>query len=530
MDILIKNGTVVDGTGRAPYSADVLIQRDTIAHIGSLEGARAKTVIDAAGLCVTPGFIDCHTHSELDLMVNRQHPCAVYSGVSTVVGGQCGVGFAPMAPELFDLCLRTHAGLFGDKRAHLAPWSSFSEFLSRLDGCAVNAAACVTHNAVRQAGTGLSAAPLTGGALEKAKDALDLALCEGAAGFSIGLAYYPGGYADEAELIELCRVAARRGAPLCVHLRPSLFGSSFDPLAEIAGVVRETGVRLHMLHYKTAYPKTVGHPEEMFAPFESLLKEGAAITFEFYPYLAGSSYLLMLLPGWAQEGGADEILSRLASPACRERLIEDIQKRYAVFVPEWGGSVISAARDPFSPCLGRTLEDIAAERGLSVPEAVIALLLENELEIAYHDTEPEDEAVRARLFDDQRVLFSDSRYTIGSDTIPNGEYRHPRGFGTYPRILRLSREWGMPLEKTVHKLTAFPAELYGLKDRGTLEKGKRADICVFDPEKVADRATFDSPLTPPEGIRTLIVGGKPVLRDGFLTGLLPGRALKARQG
>lgn len=527
MSLLLRGGLIVDGTGRPPYWGDVWIERDVIRAVGDLPQAKAREAIDASGLVVSPGFIDCHTHSDFSLMQNRQHPHAIYSGISTLVVGQCGLGFAPMAEADFDRSIRMHAGIFGDPRAYAPRWSGFASFLHLLDGCAVNVAACVTHNAVRQAGAGFSDAPLTGIALERALEALDTALSEGAVGLSLGLSYYPGSFSDTAELIALCRVLAKHDGLLCVHARLLPEPPDYDPLREMAVVVSQTGVRLHMLHHRTLPTGTMGHVDRILSPFDDCIRDGAKVSFEYYPYLAGAGYALVMLPGWVQEGGPEAILERLTAPDLRARLLHDMEERLPRILRPGVRGVVSATRDPYDPALGRSFDEIAAERGLSICETVVELLVENDLELGFHETEPEDPAVRAQLFDDQFEMFSNPRYTIGSDTIPFGEFCHPRAFGTYPRVLRQMLDRGMKLETLVQKLTAFPASLYRLNDRGALAEGMKADVCLWDPKAVRDTATFERPRSKPEGIHTLVVNGKIALREGGITGLLPGRALEA---
>lgn len=526
MSLLLRGGTIVDGTGRAPYRADIRIERDTIQDIGSFPAASARQVIDVEDLTVAPGLIDCHTHSELSLMRNPQHPAAVYSGISTVVTGLCGLGFAPIPPDQFDTSIRMNAGIFADELHHLPRWSTFAEYLSCLDGCAVNVASCVPHNAVRQMAVGLSDAPLTGGALKTAQKALDTALSEGGVAFSVGLSYYPGTFGDTEELVNLCRVVKEHDALFCVHSRLNIHGPSFDPLQEIAEVVERTGVRLHMLHYATSRFGNMGNPTAQMAPFADIVQKGATVTYEYYPYQAGAGFVLIFLPGWAQTDGHEAIMARLTDPALRQQLLSDIAARYDIIAPKFTKSVLSHTRDPYSGSLNRAIEDIAEQRGETVQETILSLLIENELELGFHSTEQVDETIRAQLFDDQFALFSDDSYTIGSDTIPTGEFCHPRMFGTYPRILRQARERGMPIEKAIHKLTAFPARIFRQKDRGTLEIGKKADICAFNAHTLTDTATFDCPRQKPVGMEVLLVNGKPALRDGGITGLLMGRALK----
>lgn len=523
MDILIKNGKIVDGTGKAPFYGDIAVNRDRIAGIGKFEDANAKLVLDATGMTVTPGLIDGHTHSELNLMYNRQHPNALYQGISTVVTGQCGLGFAPMDPAVLEESIRYNSGIFGNYYEYLRPWQSFGEFLSRLSGCGVNAAANVSHNAIRQAACGFRDEPLTGEKLEAAKAALESAMQEGATGLSIGLSYYPGGYSDTKELIELCRIVKKYDGVLCVHLRLDDHQIPVSPVEEIAQVVKETGVRLNMLHYRTGSMEA--DISSLFAPFEELEKAGADIHYEYYPYMVGAGLVMAFVPGWAQEGGYEPVMERLANRELRGRLIKEMDERHAYFLDEGQTCRIILTEDPYSPLLGRTMDEIAQERGLSFSETVIELLLENHLQVGFAGVENQSEELKKKLYEDQYRLFLDERYTIGSDTIPAGTLVHPRAFGAFSRIIAMMRERQVPVEFIIKKLTSYPAAIYHIKDRGILKEGYKADICLMDFEHVRDYADFVDGRAAAGGVDTLLVNGLPVLHRGAITGVLSGQSV-----
>lgn len=523
MDCLIRGGLIVDGTGRKPYPGDLLIRRDEIAAVGAVDAPEGVWEIDARGLTVTPGLIDAHTHADLALMQNRQQPNALYQGISTMVVGQCGLGFAPVAPGDFENAIQMNSGIFGRLPGHCPRWTSFSEFLNLLDGCAVNAGALVPHNAVRQIACGYQNVPLTGERLDKALAALDGALLEGALGLSVGLSYYPGGYGDTEELIDLCRAVKKRDGLFCVHMRLDVNNPDFRPMDEIARVAEETLVRTNMLHHRTGGYEPYA---DVTAPFERAERAGAEVSFEFYPYLVGSGLLLAVVPDWAQEGGPDEILKRLESKTLRPQLMKDLEHRYGFFFPSGATGRVYLTRDPYSPDRGRTIEEIAQSRGETPYETVVRLLIENRLEVGFNGVEFKSKELQDKLYDDQYRLFLDERYTVGSDSIPSGGLSHPRTSGAFTRIIAQMRQRGVPMETVIRKLSGKPAEIYHLKDRGVLLPGKKADVCLMDYDRVQDGADEGFSRRKPEGIVTLFVNGLPVMREGTLTGELSGRALK----
>lgn len=525
MNILIQGGLIVDGSGNKPYYADIAIERDRISAIGKFEAKDAAQVIDAAGLVVTPGFIDGHTHSELGLLKNRQYPNGIYQGISTIVTGQCGLGFAPMKKELYDNSMKINAGIFSDNTQYLPDWSTFEEFLDHLDGCAVNVGANISHNAIRQMACGFDNIPLTGDRLSIAKAELEKALKAGATGLSVGLSYYPGGYSDTQELIELCRVVKEQDGLFCVHLRLADGRLPLGPVEEIAEVVRQTGVRLNMLHYRTGGEEDISH---LFEPFADLEKNGADIHYEFYPYLAGAGLLLALVPGWVQEGSYDKIMERLTDRKIRKQLLEEMDIRRQYFFQEDQTARIIQTKDCYSPDLGKTIDEISKANGETFSETVIRLLIENDLEAGFSGVENVSESLKEKLYDDQYQLFLHEKYTIGSDTIPDNPRCHPRTFGTFPRLIKHMRERKVPVEFIIKKLTSYPAQIYHIPDRGRLEKGMKADICLMDYEHVSDNASFINGRKKPDGIVTLLVNGLVAMDQGTITGTLAGHSVKRR--
>lgn len=524
MDLLIRGGLIVDGSGKKPFYGDIGASRDKIVAVDSeLDCANARKVIDATGMVVTPGLIDGHTHSELSILKNRQHPNAVYQGISTVVTGQCGLGFAPMKPEQMNDSLRINSGIFGDYRHYLKRWETFGEFLDQLDGSAVNVAANISHNAVRQMICGFENRKLTDEECKNAGNIVARAMEEGAVGFSVGLSYYPGGYSDTREIVEMCKAVKAYDGLFCVHQRLNDGKFPLTSLEECVEIVKNTGVRMNMLHYRTSGEENM---DSVFKPFEELERNGAKISYEFYPYLVGAGLVLALVPGWVQEGCADAILKRLTSKELRPVILKEMDERRQYFFAPGQTAKVILTKDPYSSYLGKTFDEIAKENGETFSETVIRLLVDNELEVGFAGEENQSPELREKLYEDQYRLFMDERYSIGSDSIPAGILCHPRAFGSFARTIAVMRDRKVPVEYIIKKLTSVPAKLYRLEGRGLLKVGMQADICLMDFDKVKDTATFEEPRRRPEGIHSLYVNGLPVMEDGTLTGILSGKALK----
>ena len=526
MDTIICGGNIIDGTGRAPYKADVLIRREKIEGIGDFSTHVNARRIDASSLTVTPGLIDAHTHADLSLLHNKQQPGAVYQGISTIVIGQCGLGFVPLKPDQLINTIRMNSGIFGHLPKGCPGWEQFSDYMALFENCAVNVGANVSHNAVRQWSCGFENVPLTGKRLEESIEALDQALSEGALGFSVGLSYYPGGYSDTQELIQLCHTVKKHDALFCVHMRLDINHPDFKPMDEIAEVIAATGVRTNLLHHRTGGMEASG---SVTAPFQKLIDQGMQVSFEFYPYLVGSGLLLAVIPDWAQEGGADAIIGRLKDQALRPRLMRDLIHRHSFFFPKGATGLIYWTKDPHDDARGRTLDEVAQLHKESVYETIIRLLLDNDLEVGFNGVTYQTPDLARKLYDDQYRLFLSEHYTIGSDSIPTGGKSHCRTSSAFPRIIQQMRSRGVAPETIIHKLSGKPAEIYGLKDRGVIAVGNKADICIMDYENVQDCADEAFTRRKPDGILTLLVNGLPVMQDGTLTGELSGDTVRRMQ-
>jgi N-acyl-D-amino-acid deacylase len=525
-EILIKNGTIYDGTGRKPFLGDVLIGDGKIAEVDARIEAAARTVIDARGLAVSPGFIDPHTHCDFTFIHDKGNVSNLMQGVTTAIVGLCGLGAIPMKKSDMPGMLKLYAGIFGLGALCDFDFENTDEYLAAATGARINAAAAAAHCNMRICCGGYSDFAYGGKIAEAMRAVLREQFAMGAVGFSTGLDYYPAKLCGTDELIDLCKVTKECGGVFMIHMRPFIEGR-LSHIPEAIAIAKESGVKTHILHIKTFHPFTSGHPEMIVGPVEKANAEGADITMEFYPYHAFASYALAFLPSWALDGDYEKVMSILSDKAVRKELSEHANLGYEAFM--YGltpARVMSAGNHPEYE--GRTFDEIAAERDQSIGEMIVDVLYESKLQFLMASNEPQDEKVRETLENDFMELFKNPIYTVGSDAIMAGSMPHPRAYGSIAKMFRLSRKHGVPIETTVHKLTAFVADRFSLKDRGRLTKGGAADIAVFDPENFSDQATYENPKALAEGMRHVAVNGKLALYDGKETDGRHGTALKPR--
>ena len=525
-DLIITGGQVLDGTGAEPVLADVAIQNQRITAVGNLSGEAARNTLDANGLCVTPGFIDIHSHDDFNLPVNPLAPGKIRQGVTTQVTGNCGWSPAPLSPQHRQLFL-DNAGFFDSGLSY--DWESMGDFLSQLPPIALNVAQLVGHVTVRCAVMGMEDRPPTETELAAMKTLLADAMTEGAFGFSTGLVYPPSAYADTAEIAELAKVAAGFGGGYHTHMRDE-GRNIMEAVREAAEIGKRSGARVHISHLKLHGRPMWGRAGELLELIETLGQEGVSLHCDQYPYPAGSSGLKSLLPNWTHQGGPRALMARLKNPEQRDRiraeLLEGMSEAGYMKIAQWSDVMISDS--PSRPHVnGMNLQEIGERENKLAVDAMLDVLLD-------------DYAKTLAIFftigvQDMEEIMSHPDISIGSDgiltTVPGKEgatLPHPRYYGTFPRVLgKYARETNLlSLPMAVRKMTALPAEALGLTGRGRLAPGFHADIVVFDPAKVLDRATFKAPHQYPVGIHEVIVNGEAVVSGGEVTGATPGTILR----
>ncbi|HEU5476028.1 MAG TPA: D-aminoacylase [Actinophytocola sp.] len=523
MDIVIRGATVVDGTGAPGYRADVGVEAGRIAAIGGRPtGTRT---IDATGLVLAPGFIDMHSHSDLQVLADPEHLAKISQGVTLEVLGQDGLSYAPVDDATL-AGLRTQlAGWNGDPPGFDWTWRGVGEYLDRLDrGIAVNAAYLLPQGTIRLLVIGWDDRAPTGSELDRMREVVATGMAEGAAGLSSGLTYTPGMYAGTDELVALCEVVGRLGGYYSPHHR-SYGAGALAAYAEMVEVSLRSGCPLHLAHATLNFPVNAGRAGELLSLLDKAIDQGCDLSLDTYPYLPGATYLSALLPSWAGAGGPDAVLARLSDVDIRERIRLDLEVHGSdgcMGVPvDWAWIEINGVRLPeHAHLVGHSVAESARRAGKPPSELVFDTLIAERLGTSC--------LMHVGHEDNVRAIMRHPAHTGGSDGLLAGERPHPRAWGTFPRYLaRYVRELGvLGLEECVAHLTGRPARRLRLSDRGLLREGYAADLVLFDPETVADRATFDDPRRPAAGIPYVLVNGTPVIDDGRPTGALPGHSIR----
>jgi dihydroorotase/N-acyl-D-amino-acid deacylase len=486
MDTLIlKGGMVLDGTGAPAIRADVLVREGRIAAVGRLQAGEAK-VLDCDGLTVAPGFIDGHSHSDLQVLENR--PEKALQGVTREVVGNCGFSAYPAAGDRTPLHEFAN-GIFrgGDDWG----WPTARAYLDEVERRArlVGVESLVGHGTLR------IACP----ALEAMEATLDDALAEGACGFSTGLMYAPGAGAPPEELERLCRVVARRGKIYATHMRDYGF-RLIEALDEQLDLARRTGCRLQISHLQAVGPANWPRQAQAVERIEAARAEGIDVAFDCYPYICGSTVLTQLLPQTALDGGMGALMARLTDPPERARIARET---IAGMAHRWTDLVISAvASERNRPVVGLTIQAIAELRRSEPIETVFDLLVEERGAVNMLEYNQSEENLRQALTHPLANIISDGFYVTGRP--------HPRLHGTFPQLLgHVCRERGwMELPEAIHKITDRPARRFGMRDRGRVEPGFHADLVVFDPVRIGSPATYEDPERSPEGIRYVLREGR----------------------
>ncbi|WP_338826508.1 N-acyl-D-amino-acid deacylase family protein [Neomoorella thermoacetica] len=516
--LLIKGGTVVDGTGRPPFRADVGLQGAKIAALGLLDGVPAGKVVDATGLVVAPGFIDFHSHADAELLRDPEDRAKLAQGVTTEVIGNCGMSLVPGSQDTRPLLAAYTSPVLGEippdfQATGLAEYHS----LLKRQGIAVNVATLAGHGSIRLAVMGMADRRAPRAELEEMCSLLRQAMAEGAWGLSSGLLYPPGCYAPTGELITLCRVVRQYGGFYVSHIRNESDGV-LEAVEEALEIGREAGVPVHISHLKACGSRNWPKIPRALALLDAARAKGQDVSWDVYPYTAGSTTAASLLPPWAVAGGTAALQERLHSPEVRQ----EIKKAWQEGLPGWDNMVSSLGYDHLiinavshrenKDCVGLSLAQIGQQRSLDPGDALLDLLQSEGGNLAIETYHACEETLG--------MILQHPVTIIGSDGIYSGEHAHPRLYGTFARVLgRYVRERKLlSLEEAIAKMTSKPAARLGLRYRGRVTPGYYADLILFDQETIADRATFQEPARTPSGIKAVIVNGRVAYQEGRFTG------------
>ena len=527
-DVIIRGGTVYDGTGAPGARVDVGIRGDSIAAIGDLSGATGRTTVDAANLAVAPGFINMLSWSTDSLLVDGRSQGEIRQGVTTEIMGE-GTSMGPLSDEM----KRRWKKMQGDIKYDIT-WTTLAEYLKELEkqGVSPNVASYVGATTIREHVIGLDDRPPTPEELDKMRALVRQEMEAGALGIGSSLIYAPAFYAKTEELVELCKVASEYRGKYISHMR-SEGNRLLEAVDELLRVAREANLPAEIYHLKAAGAANWPKMDEVIAKVETARKEGLKITADMYTYPAGSTGLDAAMPPWVLDGGYEAAFKRLKDPATRRKIAQ------AITTPttEWENLYLSAGspdrvllvefkNDALKPLTGKTLAEVAKMRSKPPEEVIMDLVLEDQSRVGTVYFMMSEDNIRKQIALPW-VSFGSDAASMAPEPPFTKSNTHPRAYGNFARLLGkyVREEKVIPLEDAIRKLSGLPATNLELDRRGFLKEGLFADIVVFDPATIADKATFEKPHQYAVGMKHVFVNGVQVLKDGEHTGAKPGRAL-----
>lgn len=535
VDIKIVGGQIADGSGRALYRADVAVSSDKIVAIGDLTHVESRYVVDAAGKIVSPGFIDIHTHSDVTMLLDEDADSGIRCGVTTQITGNCGLGVAPLLHPDRAMQIKFIKSSIAGKFVGVDdfPWSNFAGYHDyiRKHPTMINMGSLIAHGAVRISEMGMSAEVADDVQTLHMRKMAEEGMEAGAFGMSSGLSYSPGDFVRKEEIAEIAKALAPYAGIYTSHIRNQAEGT-FDSLEETLFVARTAQIPMHISHLKLASPTMWGKTDEVFEWFERVRASGTPATFDVYPYTRGASNLLRLLPPWSKEGGVMQAVRRASDPSIRKDILRDF--RYGIPGWEniannvgWQNIFLTTFRlEKYKECDGWSVQQIADHFGKDPYELYLDVLIEEEGEVNILVATMSTQDMETFMVYPGSIIISDGQSQPLSEKFKYG-MEHPRVYGTQAKVLGefVREKHVLTLEEAVKKMTWLPAELLGIHKRGKIEEGYYADITVFDPQTIADTATFAVPRSSPVGIEAVVVNGVLAFSKGVILDKSSGRLL-----
>jgi N-acyl-D-amino-acid deacylase len=527
-DVVIRGGTVYDGTGAEPRQVDVAIRGDRIAGMGDFTSAKAKTVVDAKGLVVAPGFINMLSWSTESLIQDGRSQSEIRQGVTTEIMGE-GESMGPVNDRVREHMLREQSDIKYDIK-----WNTLAEYLQYLEkhGISCNVASFIGATTIREYVIGFEDKPPTPEQLDQMRDLVRKEMEAGALGIGTSLIYPPAFYAKTDELIELCKVAANYQGKYISHMRSE--GSRLlEALDELIRISREAKIPAEVYHIKASGRENWGKEDQLLERIEAAQKEGLKITADMYTYTAAGTGLDACLPPWSEDGGYPALFKRLRDPATREKIKAEVQKptnSWENLYLDAGGPehilLVAFKSEKLKPLTGKTLAEVAKMRGKDPIDTIMDLIAEDESRIGTIYFIMSEDNVKKELAKPWISFGSDEASQAPEPPFTKSN-PHPRAYGNFARVLGkyVRDDKVVPMTEAIRRLSGLPATNLGLDHRGFLKEGMFADVVVFDPATIADRATFDKPHQYAVGMKHVFVNGVQVIKDGEHTGAKPGRAL-----
>ena len=527
-DVIIRGGTVYDGTGAEPRQADVAIRGDRVAGVGDFKSAKARTVIDANGLAVAPGFINMLSWSTESLNQDGRSQSELRQGVTTEIMGE-GESMGPVNDRVREHMLRAQADIKYDIK-----WNTLAEYLQYLEkhGISCNVASFIGATTIREYVIGFEDKPPTPEQLDQMRELVRQEMEAGALGIGTSLIYPPAFYAKTEELIELCKVAARYQGKYISHMR-SEGNQLFEALDELLRIAREANIPAEVYHIKASGEKNWSKEDELLARIERAQKDGLNVRANMYTYTAAGTGLDACLPPWTENGGYPALFKRLRNPATREKIKAEVK----IDSDKWENLYLAAGSpdkillvgfksDKLKPLTGKTLAEVAKMRGKDPIDTMMDLIAEDESRIGTIYFIMSEDNVKKEVAKPWISFGSDEASQAPEPPFTKSN-PHPRAYGNFARVLGkyVRDEKVIPMKEAIHRLSGLPATNLGLDHRGFVKAGMFADVVVFDPATIADHATFEKPHQYAVGMKHVFVNGVQVIKDGEHTGAKPGRAL-----